>query len=118
MQPQVHHACFNGTVESVRGLMVGNAYQYKLPAKFNEFIMQELMVTLDQADDFIYEYRRFIILQALSGQRLYPSEAVDKVWKIHMGYGKNYVQFCMKVCNRVFHHPAFTGDSSGDADQS
>lgn len=74
------------------------------------------MITLDQAQDFIYEYRRFIVLQALANTRLYPSESVEKVWLIHMAHTKNYVEFCKAIGNRVFYHMPYTGDSTGEED--
>lgn len=74
------------------------------------------MITLDQARDFIYEYKWFIVMQGLANTYLYPSEAVDKIWQIHMAHGKNYVEFCMKVCKRVFYHGVYTGDTTGGED--
>jgi len=57
-------------------------------------------------------------LQGLANTYLYPSEPIDKVWCIHMAHGKNYIDFCMKVCTRVFYHGVFTGNTSGGEDQS
>jgi hypothetical protein len=97
MQNTIVSALFNGATSQTRGLMLTNALNFSLPAKFDEFICQELMVTLDQAQDFIYEYKRFIVLQGLANTNLYPSEAVEKVWCIHIVHSKNYIEFCNKV---------------------
>jgi len=94
---QVNHSCYNGTDAQSRGVMLGNALSYPMPLKFDEFICQELMITLDQAQDFIHEYRRYMVMQGLSNVPLYPSEPVEKVWCIHMAHTKNYVRFCMKT---------------------
>lgn len=64
-----------------------------LPFKFDEFVAQELMISIDQAIDMIFEYRRFILLYGLTGYKLYPSEQIEKVWLIHMAHGTNYIKF-------------------------
>lgn len=75
-------------------------------------------MTLDQADDFIHEYKRFIVLQGLANTHLYPSEGIEKVWCIHMVHSKNYIEFCNSVTRRVFYHKPFTGDTTGHEDQN
>jgi hypothetical protein len=98
--------------------MLNRAYGFSMPLKFDEFVCQELMVTLDQAQDFIHEYQRYIVMQGLSKVPLYPSEPVEKVWEIHMAHGINYVRFCMTVCKRVFYHIPYTGETTGQQDRS
>ena len=118
MEDTINHAAANKTPSSVRGQILQFSQSAILPLKFDEFVCQELMVTLDQAQDFIYEYRRFIALQALANCRLYPSEVIEKVWKIHMVCSKNYIKFCDKICKKVFYHMPYTGDTSGQEDQN
>jgi hypothetical protein len=117
-QGAINTACFNNMDGQQRGIMLGNALAFALPLKFDEFICQELMVTLDQAQDFIHEYRRYIVMQGLSSVPLYPSEPVEKVWLIHMAHTTNYVRFCTKVCRRVFYHIPYTGETSGEQDRN
>jgi len=76
------------------------------------------MVTLDQAQDFIHEYKRYMVMQGLANTMLYPSEPVERVWCIHMAHTKNYVKFCMKVARRVYYHIPYTGETSGDYDRN
>lgn len=66
MEGNIQNAYFNGTSPQSRGVMLNNCNNFTMPLKFDEYVCQELMVTLDQAQDFIFEYKRFIVLQGLS----------------------------------------------------
>ena len=47
MQGTIQSALFNGATTQTWGLMLTNALNFSLPAKFDEFLCQELMITLD-----------------------------------------------------------------------
>ena len=97
---------------------------YKEVMKFNfpetlvTHVADELMISEQQAEDIIYEYRRFMMIEGMTNYKLYPSEAIEKVWLIHMGYGKNYIEFCKKSPEEQFiYHIPFTGNSNGYDDR-
>lgn len=53
----------------------------------------------------IKEYKKFIYLAVVSGQRVTPSKAVDKVWHTHLCYTDNYWdEFCTKTLGKTIHH--------------
>lgn len=53
----------------------------------------------------IDEYRRFCFLAATGDRPLTPSDAVDRVWHLHLTYTRDYWErFCPDVLGRAFHH--------------
>lgn len=117
MNPQVHHPYINRQDPGFRQKAISFLMQYKLPSKFEEFVAQELMVSIDQANDIIFEYRRFIFMIGNSGYKLYPSEQVEKVWLIHMAHSTNYVKMCNEGIGIVPYHLPFTGNTTGYNDR-
>jgi hypothetical protein len=56
------------------------------------------------------EYRRFLYLSVVVGQRLSPSETVDRVWRLHLSYRASYGQaLCQGVLGRRLPHEAPQG---------
>jgi hypothetical protein len=90
---------------------------FQLPNRLEEFVAQELMISVDQANDIIFEYRRFILMYGNTGYKLYPSEQIEKVWLIHMSHGANYVKFCNEGIGLVPYHIPFTGNTNGYDDR-
>ena len=51
----------------------------------------------------IEEYRKFIYLCCIAPTGASPSDAVDKVWHLHLTYTQNYwISFCKKLCTKTF----------------
>ena len=76
-----------------RGSALQKIMNGNLPFNFDQYVAQELMISIDQAIDFIFEYRRFILLYGLTNFKLYPSEQIEKVWLIHMSFSNNYIDY-------------------------
>ncbi len=59
------------------------------------------------------EYKRFIYLAAVSPNPVTPSEAVDKVWHLHLVYTRSYWQdLCAGLLGRPLHHDPSAGGGS------
>ena len=62
------------------------------------------------ASEAIGEYRRFVYLSQVAPGRVTPSDAVDKVWHLHMTYTRDYwEEFCGNVLGRPLHHEPAAG---------
>jgi hypothetical protein len=58
----------------------------------------------------IKEYKRFMVLAAISDKEVTPSKIVDEVWHKHLQYSSNYRdEMCMKVLGKVIDHNPGTG---------
>ncbi len=56
------------------------------------------------------EYRRFLYLGVVVGQRLMPAEAVDQAWRLHVSYPASYAQaLCLGVLGRRLRYEAPDG---------
>ena len=64
----------------------------------------------------IEEYRKFIYLCCIAPTGASPSDAVDKVWHLHLTYTQNYwISFCKKTLHKdIHHHPSKGGSSEND----
>ena len=79
--------------------------------------MREVMISEQQARDLLFEYRRFMILEGLTEYKMYPSQPIERVWLIHMGYSSNYIQLCKKLPDNTFvKHIPLVGDTKGFED--
>lgn len=117
MAPQIPHNFLKDQNPQTRVTFLKKVMSSKLPFQFDQFVAQELMVSIDQAIDMIFEYRRFIVLYGLTGYKLYPSEQIEKVWLIHMVHGTNYIKFCDESIKFVPYHVPFTGNTNGYDDR-
>ena len=117
MSPSINHAFMKNQDLNWRVQALQRVMATHLPFNFDQFVAQELMVSVDQAQDFIFEYRRFMYLYGLTSYKLYPSEQVEKVWLIHMACGTNYIDFCDKTIKFVPYHVPFTGETNGYNDR-
>lgn len=59
----------------------------------------------------IQEYKRFLILAAISDRQVTPSEEVDAAWHLHIIYTESYHAWCDTLFGRYLHH----GPSKGGA---
>lgn len=90
-------------------------------AKQNEFFAymlnlssNENLIPLDTAMKWIEEYLWFLVLSNhAQGFVPIPSEAVDKIWNIHMQHTKQYWEWCKKYLGKVLPHFAMRGDEEG-----
>jgi hypothetical protein len=61
----------------------------------------------------IEEYKRFMILAAISDKEVTPSEIVDQVWHKHLQYSSNYRdELCGRVLGKLIDHNPGDGRSS------
>lgn len=118
MAPMINHAFLKNQDPNWRSQTLNKVMNEYLPFNFDQYVAQELMVSLDQAQDMIFEYRRFILLFGLTGFKLYPSEQVEKVWCIHMAFSVNYIDYCTKTIGLVPYHVPFTGNTTGYDDRA
>ncbi len=83
---------------------------------FSRRLMHETGWTEAYAQRAIHEYKAFIYLVCTGGTLLSPSDAVDKVWHLHLIYTRDYWdRFCAGVLKRPVHHSPSAGGSSEDA---
>ena len=76
--------------------------KYKLKTK--------LMLSDSQVEAYFLEYKKFLIMGALSKDVVSPSEQVDHVWHLHQTYTRKYRQDCFQIFGQFFSHcPALGG---------
>ena len=57
------------------------------------------------------EYKRFLILAALSEHPVTPSDQVDQAWHLHIVYTRSYHEWCDALFGTYLHHgPTKGGD--------
>jgi len=67
----------------------------------------------------IEEYRRFCYLAGRAGHPVVPSDAVDQVWHLHLGYSRQYWQeFCARVLGFDLHRAPTRADAVDEDRQS
>lgn len=54
----------------------------------------------------ILEYKKFMLLAAISEQMVSPSEVIDVVWHQHIVFTKSYQDFCELLGKQIQHIPA------------
>jgi hypothetical protein len=116
--PNIQHNYLNRQDPAFRATALQKLMAYTLPSRFEEFVSQEVMISIDQARDIIFEYRRFILMYGNTAYKLYPSEQIEKVWLIHMAHGTNYIKFCNDSIGIVPYHMPFTGNTTGYDDRN
>lgn len=52
----------------------------------------------------IEEYKRFMVLAAISATEVTPSHAVDHVWHLHLQYTKSYAEMCGNILGKFIDH--------------
>ena len=67
-------------------------------------LAKENLWTEPYAERVIEEYRRFCYLAVQAGHPVVPSDEVDQVWHLHLGYSRDYWQeFCANVLGFDLH---------------
>lgn len=56
------------------------------------------------AERVVGEYRKFLILAAVSEAPITPSEAVDQAWHLHIVYTRSYHDWCDALFGGYLHH--------------
>lgn len=79
-------------------------------------LARENVWTVDYAERVIEEYRRFCYLAVRAEHPVVPSDQVDRVWHLHIGYSRSYWQeFCARVLEFDLHHePACSGGEAAE----
>lgn len=113
LAPLLRHKYVTRHDPSFREEAIQKVMKFPLSIKLEELVTQELMISVDQAKDIIFEYRRFILMYGTTGRNLYPSEKIEKVWLIHMSCSSNYVQFCNQSIEFVPFHIPLTDNTPG-----
>ena len=92
---------------------------YEFDAKISENLPKEYLVGVLErkyrlsnrlANQYVEEYKNFLILAIFSENQLTPSEQVDQVWHIHQFSTKNYRKFCYTVFGELILHSPSDGD--------
>lgn len=66
--------------------------------------------TRTRAARVIEEYRRFVLMMAVSPDPISPSDAVDQAWHLHITYTRSYWErMCRAVVGRPLHHSPTKG---------
>lgn len=80
---------------------------------FSKKLAKEENWTEDFTAKAIAEYKKFIYLCCTLPNGASPSEAVDKVWHMHLIYTENYwEEFCPNVLQQKLHHHPSKGGKS------
>lgn len=84
----------------------------------NETNIDGLILTQDNVDLAIREYRRYLLLKLENpGTPLGPTALMDLVWHYHILDTKKYIEFCEKVFDGYLHHSPFFGPHSPTGEQ-
>ncbi|MFO0515325.1 MAG: hypothetical protein ACK5YA_00570 [bacterium] len=98
----------------------GNAIQkvpvfqnLSLPANFVVNFGIDHLLSLNRANDYVNEYKKFLFVSFVGNASLCPSEQVDLVWHYHQCYTKQYRDFSKMIMNtEVYGHNPIDGSES------
>ncbi len=86
----------------IHGLAIGPA---GAQLTFERRLARENGWTLAYTERVVEEYRRFLLLAAISPEPLTPSDAVDQAWHLHLAYTESYWDdLCGDVLGKPLHH--------------
>jgi hypothetical protein len=72
---------------------------------FSKRLARENNWPIEYTQRVIAEYKRFILLAAISQQEVTPSDQVDQAWHLHLTYTKSYWDgLCKKILGVALHH--------------
>lgn len=60
------------------------------------------------------EYKKFILLLALTPHTLTPSDEVDQVWHLHLQYSRDYQTLCSLIGKFIHHEPTSGGKAEDE----
>ena len=58
-------------------MIVKEVMQYKLPENLIIYLMRENLIDLNLANEWVFEYRKFILIHRILNESVSPSEQVD-----------------------------------------
>ncbi len=80
---------------------------------FTDRLARENRWTIAFAVRAVAEYKRFVFLVCAGGHSLTPSDAVDRVWHLHLIYTRSYwIDLCENTLRRPLHHGPTRGGKS------
>jgi len=71
---------------------------------FSKKLQEQQLWTENYAMRAIEEYKRFMVLAAISATEVTPSQAVDQVWHLHLQYTKSYAEMCKNILGKFIDH--------------
>ena len=83
--------------------------QVQIPFAVNQKLVEKLMITESLASEYVFEYKRFIVMAACGKYMVSPSEQVDHVWHLHQQCTKEYREFSNEVFGTLFKHEPSSG---------
>jgi len=88
--------------------------------KVRDRVLKDGAVSLEEVDDAIVEFRRFLALICLGNSGLaMMSGAVDEIWHAFILHTRDYADFCQQVRGRFIHHqPASESTPVPDSSKS
>lgn len=81
-----------------------------LPQKLIYYLMRENLIDQTIANEWVFEYRKFLYLAFISTQPVSPSEQVDQVWHLHQTMTEHYRSFSFSIFGKWFKHVPSMGD--------
>lgn len=83
-------------------------------------VLKDGAVSVEEVDDAIAEFRRFLALICLGNSGLaMMSGAVDEIWHAFILHTRDYAEFCQQVRGRFIHHqPASEGSPVPDSSKN
>jgi uncharacterized protein (TIGR04222 family) len=95
------------------------AYQFDRPDEAIDFtgrLRKETGWSAARAGRALFEYRRFVMLAAACEHMVSPSEAVDRIWHLHLTETRRYWdEFCPQVLQYPLHHEPSRGGAEEEA---
>jgi len=79
---------------------------------FSQRLARDNGWTIQYTQRVIDEYKKFLVLAAIAGHPVTPSEQVDQVWHLHLTYTHSYWdQLCAETLQKPLHHHPTRGGS-------
>ena len=86
----------------IRGLAIGPV---DAQLTFERRLARENGWSIPFAERVVAEYKRFLLLAAVSDQPLTPSDQIDQAWHLHLSYTESYwTDLCRGILGRPLHH--------------
>jgi len=92
-----------------------NFQNIQLPQNFAFFFARHHLISIQRANIYIDEYKKFLYLSHVTKLEQTPSEEVDQVWHYHITYLEDYKSFSsQKMGTEFFHHNPADGTTEDD----